>query len=112
MTTTTPHTPDTRAADHIVFCARIGAQRITLTAAQLRDTVASYLARGGHMPTPTDTNGADPNAPFHVITEEWLYGSVPGWVTSADVVQLAIYRHHAMTWIRTYFGPTFPDLEA
>ena len=64
------------------------------------------------MPTPTDTIGADPNGPFHVICEEWLYGSVAGWVASADVVQLAIYRHQAMTWIRSYFGPTVPDLEA
>lgn len=111
MTTTTPTTSN-RATEQIVFCARIGDQRFTLTAGQLRDTVASYLARGGHMPTPTDTNGADPNGPFHVIGEEWLYGSVGGWVASADVVQLAIYRHQAMTWIRSYFGHTFPDLEA
>lgn len=111
MTTTTP-TANHRAADQIVFCARIGAERFALTAGQLRDTVASYLARGGHMHTPTDTNGADPHGPFHVICEEWLYGSVGGWVASADVVQLAIYRHQALTWIRSYFGSRFPDLEA
>jgi hypothetical protein len=104
MTTTTV---PTAARQDIVLFAKVGSQRFTLTAAQLRDTVAAYLARGAHMPTPTDINGGDPNEPLHVIVEEWLYGNVEGWTHSADVVHLSTYRHHATTWIRSYFGPTF-----
>lgn len=116
MTTATPAptaTPtSTGAGQTIVLFAKVGSQRFTLTAAQLRDTVAAYLARGEQMPTPTDINGGDPNAPLHVIAEEWLWGNVLGWTDSTDVVHLATYRHAAMRWIRGYFGPRFPDLEA
>lgn len=107
-------TTDTRvdpAREEIFLYARVGSDRITLTARQVRDTVAAYLATGGHMPTPTDINGDDPSAPLHVITEEWLWGNGSSWADSADVVQLTTYRHRAMTWIRTYFGPHFPDLD-
>jgi hypothetical protein len=102
----------TAVGQEIVLFAKVGSQRFTLTAAQLRDTVAAYLARGEHMPTPTDINGGDPNAPLHVIVEEWLWGNVAGWLDSADVVHLATYRHQAVQWICGYFGPTFPNLEA
>jgi hypothetical protein len=108
---TTASAPTT-VGQEIVLFAKVGSQRFTLTANQLRDTVAAYLARGEHMPTPTDINGGDPNAPLHVIVEEWLWGNVPGWTNSADVVHLATYRHQAVRWIRGYFGPTFPGLEA
>ena len=91
MTTTT--NVSTVAGQQIVLFAKVGSQRFTLTANQLRDTVAAYLARGAHMPTPTDINGGDPNAPLHVIVEEWLWGNVPGWLDCADVVHLATYRH-------------------
>ena len=107
MTTTVP----TAGEQDIVLFAKVGSTRFSLTAAQLRDTVAAYLARGAHMPTPTDINGGDPNAPLHVIVEEWLWGNVEGWTHSADVVHLTTYRHAAMRWIRGYFGPTFPALE-
>jgi hypothetical protein len=62
------------------------------------------------MPTPTDINHGDPNEPLHVIAEEWLYGNVENWVTGTDVVQLERYRHHALQWIRTHFGPTMVEL--
>jgi hypothetical protein len=95
----------------IVLFARVGSQRITVTAHQLRDTVASYLARGNTMPTPTDINHGDPHEPLHVIVEEWLYGNVDSWVNGADVVQLEHYRHHAVQWIHCHFGPTMAELE-
>lgn len=103
--TTTPHAAiDTVTARHeIVFSARVATHRITLTARELRDTVASYLARGGRMPTATE--GADPIEALHVIVEEWLYGNVTGWINSADVLHLTHYRHHATQWIRGHFGP-------
>ncbi|MGA9691774.1 MAG: hypothetical protein WBR33_10135 [Pseudonocardiaceae bacterium] len=110
MTITT--NASTAVGQEIVLFARVGSQRFTLTATQLRDTVAAYLARGEHMPTPTDINRGDPNAPLHVIVEEWLWGNLEGWICSTDVVHLATYRHHAVRWIRGYFGPTFPELEA
>ena len=110
MTTTTNAPP--AAGQQIVLFAKVGSQRFTLTAAQLRDTVAAYLARGEHMPTPTDISGGDPNAALHVIVEEWLWGNVTGWTNHTDVVHLATYRHAAMRWIRSYYGPTFPTLEA
>ncbi len=106
-TTDTP----TAAGQEIILFAKVGSQRFTLTAAQLRDTVAAYLARGEHMPTPTDINGGDPNGPLHVIVEEWLWGNVTGWLDSADVVQLATRRHQAVQWLRSYFGPNFPELD-
>jgi hypothetical protein len=109
--TATTQTRTTPAADKVVFHARIGSERIALTAAQVRDTVAAYLARGAPMPTPTDIDRGDPYAPLHVITEEWLWGNVEGWVASTDVVHLLSYRHAAMRWIRGYFGPAFPDLD-
>jgi hypothetical protein len=110
MTTTT----NARIAvgQQIVLFAKVGSQRFTLTAAQLRDTVAAYLARGEHMPTPTDINGGDPNAALHVIVEEWLWGNVTGWLDNTDALHLALYRHQAMQWIRGYYGPTFPTLGA
>ena len=76
--TTTTNAP-LAAGQQIVLLAKVGSQRFTLTANQLRDTVAAYLARGEHMPTPTDINGGDPNAALHVIVEEWLWGNVTGW---------------------------------
>lgn len=106
---TTGHHP---GDDQIVFLARIGPERIALTAIQVRDTVAAYLARGGHMPTPRHRDGTDPYAPLHVITEEWLWGNVPGWTTSTDRVQLIHYRTKATEWMRGYFGPTLPDLDS
>ena len=115
MTTTThAHTPmntSTAAGHEIVLFAKVGSQRFTLTAAQLRDTVASYLARGEHMPTRLDLNGGDPNAALHVIVEEWLWGNVTGWTDNTDIVHLTSHRHAAMRWIRGYFGPTFPRVE-
>jgi hypothetical protein len=108
-TATNPHVSP--AGGDIVFLARVGSERIALTARQVRDTVAAYLAKGGHMPTPTDIDHGDPYAPLHVITEEWLWGNVTGWANSTDVVHLTHYRHAAMTWIRRYFGPSFPDLD-
>jgi hypothetical protein len=111
MTNLTPTTTAVPAGQEIVLFAKVGSQRFTLTAAQLRDTVAAYLARGAHMPTPTDINGGDPNAPLHVIVEEWLWGNVDGWANTTDIVHLATYRHAAMRWIRGYFGPTFPNLK-
>jgi hypothetical protein len=107
-------TADSRTAvgHEIVLFAKVGSQRFTLTANQLRDTVAAYLARGEHMPTPTDINGGDPNAPLHVIVEEWLWGNVTGWADNTDIVHLTTYRHHALRWIRGYFGPAFPQLKA
>ena len=110
MTTTTERC-SAPARQDIVFLARVGSERIALTARQVRDTVAAYLAKGGHMPTPTDMDHGDPYAPLHVITEEWLWGNVTGWTNTTDVVHLTHYRHAAMTWIRSYFGPTFPDLD-
>ncbi len=110
MTTTT--NARIAAGQQIVLFAKVGSQRFTLTANQLCDTVAAYLARGEHMPTSTDINGGDPNAALHVIVEEWLWGNVTGWLDNTDVVHLALYRHAAMRWIRGYFGPAFPTLEA
>jgi hypothetical protein len=105
--------PQGTVKEMVVLSARVGSERFTLTARKLQDTVASYLARGRRMPTPTDTNGEDPLAVLHIIAEEWLYGNVQGWVNGTDVVQLTKYRHQAMVWIRTYFSPTItPDLEA
>jgi hypothetical protein len=95
----------------IVLFARVGPHRITFTARQLRDTVASYLARGNTMPIPTDINHGDPNEPLHVIAEEWLYGSVENWVNAADVVHLEHYRHHARQWIRSHFDLTMAELD-
>lgn len=109
--TTTTDSRVTPVGEQIVFLARVGQDRITLTARQVRDTVAAYLAKGGHMPTPTDIDHGDPYAPLHVITEEWLWGNVTGWTNHTDVVHLTHYRHAAMTWIRSYFGPAFPDLD-
>jgi hypothetical protein len=99
------------AGQEIVLFIRVGSERFALSAAQVRDTVASYLARGSQMPTPTDTNGGDPYEPLHVIAEEWLWGNVTGWNNSADVVHLTTYRHEAMRWIRSYFGSAFPHLD-
>ena len=109
---TTATNASTAGGQQIVLFAKVGSQRFTLTAAQLRDTVAAYLARGEHMPTPTDINGGDPNAALHVVVEEWLWGNVTGWTNSTDVVHLATYRHAAMRWIRGYYGPSFPTLHA
>jgi hypothetical protein len=104
----------------IVLSARVGPRRITFTASQLRDTVASYIARGERMPTPTDINGSDPIEHFHVIVEEWLYGNVQGWLNSTDVVHLEQYRHQAMKWLHRYFSfaiggfdhqPSLPNLD-
>jgi hypothetical protein len=100
----------TSTGQDIVLFAKVGSHRVTLTTIELRDTVASYLARGGHMPTPTDINCGDPNEPLHVIVEEWLYGNVEGWINGTDVVHLEHYRHHATRWIRSYFGPTIAEL--
>jgi len=100
-----------RPRGQIVLFARVGSHRITFTVSQLRDTVASYLARGNTMPAPTDINHGDPNEPLHVIAEEWLYGNVENWVTGADVVHLEHYRRHALQWIRSYFGPTMAALD-
>jgi hypothetical protein len=55
--TTTPDTPR-GGGETIVLSTQVGSERFTLTAAQLRDTVASYPARGRQMPTPTDTQGS------------------------------------------------------
>jgi hypothetical protein len=107
---------DNREPDHadpgneVVLLARLGSERMALTAAQVLDTVASYLATGGHMPTPREGDGTDPQEPLHVITEEWLWGNPTGWAAGADRVQLATYRAQAMAWIRGFFGPSFPDL--
>jgi hypothetical protein len=104
--------PLVRPGETVVLSARVGSERFTLTARELRDTVASYLARGRGMPTPTDANGEDPLAALHIIAEEWLYGNVQGWVNGTGVVQLTKYQHQAMVWIGTYFGSTVtPDLE-
>jgi hypothetical protein len=100
-----------RLDDDIVLFIRAGSQKITFTATQLRDTVASYLARGHQMPTPTDINDGDPYEPLHIITEEWLYGDVDTWVLSADVVPLEHYRTQATRWIRSYFGSNVADVE-
>ena len=102
----------TTARQDIVLSARVGEQQVTFTARQLRDTVASYLARGGHMPTPTESTNSDPFEPFHIILEEWLYGNVQGWIDGTDVRQLATYRHQAMTWLHSSFGWRIPELEA
>lgn len=102
--------PTTTAGHQIVFLARLGPERLALTATQVRDTIAAYLATGKRMPTPRYGDGTDPYAPLHVITEEWLWGNVAGWVTHTDRVQLAVYRAQAMDWIRNYFGRSFPDL--
>jgi hypothetical protein len=103
------HIPKPR--DEIVLFARVGSHRITLTAAQLRDTVASYLARGNAMPTATDINQGDPHEPLHVIAEEWLYGNVENWVNSTDVVRLEHHRHQALHWIRSHFGPAMAEFD-
>lgn len=97
-------TNTTTAEQQIVLSARIGPHQLTFTASQLRDTVASYLARGERMPTPTDINGSDPIEHLHIIVEEWLYGNVQGWLNSADIVHLEKYRHQAAQWIHRYFG--------
>ena len=91
--------------------ARLGSERIALTAAQVRDTVASYLATGGHLPTPRQGDGTDPYHPLHVITEQWLWSNPTSWVHHADVVQLAGYRAQALEWARGYFGAAFPNLD-
>ncbi len=96
--------------EEIVLLARIGEERMALTARQVLDTVASYLATGGHIPTPVEGELCDPYEPLHVITEQWLWGNVAGWLITTSPVQLAEYRHHAMRWIRGYFGPGFPEL--
>jgi hypothetical protein len=103
--------PTPTAEQQIVFVARLGPERIAMNAAQVRDTVATYLASGRHMPTPRPGDGTDPYAPLHAITEEWLWGNVTGWATHTDRVQLSTYRAHAMTWIRGYFGRSFPELD-
>ena len=108
--TVTTNAP-TAVGHEIVLLIRVGSERFALTAAQVRDTVAAYLARGCQMPAPTDTNGGDPYEPLHVIAEEWLWGNVTGWIDGTDIVHLTRYRHQAMYWIRCYFGPTFPDLD-
>ncbi len=92
-------TNTTTPEQQILLYARIGPHQVTFTASQLRDTVASYLARGERMPTPTDINGSDPIEHLHVIVEEWLYGNVQGWLNSADVVHLEKYRHQVTQWI-------------
>ena len=98
-------TTTTTAEQQVVLSARIGPHQLTFTASQLRDTLASYLARGERMPTPTDIDGNDPIEHLHVIVEEWLYGNVQGWLDSTDVVHLEKYRHQAMQWIHHYFSP-------
>jgi hypothetical protein len=108
-TTTEKH--DSTPGDTVMLSARVGSHRITLTASQLRDTVASYLARGQQMPTPTDIDGSDPVEPLHVIVEEWLYGNVQGWIDSTDVVHLEKYRHHAVQWVHRYFGRAAGGIE-
>jgi hypothetical protein len=104
---TAPNTPT--SSGEIVLFARVGSHRITFTARQLRDTVASYLARGKTMPTATDINHGDPNEPLHIIAEEWLYSNVESWVNRADVVHLEHYRHHARKWIGAHFGATMTE---
>ncbi len=106
-----PHYDDPQATgDEIVLLARIGEERMALTAQQVLDTVASYLATGGHMPTPVEGELCDPYEPLHVITEQWLWGNVAGWLVMTSPVQLATYRAEAMAWIRSYFGPNVPHL--
>lgn len=110
MTTVTDRPPRTAAAsEQIVFIARVGSQRVSLTAAQVLDTIAAYLARGQHMPTPDQIRDGDPYAPLHVITEEWLWGNVEGWAAQADRVQLVDRHAQALAWARDYFGSSFPD---
>lgn len=111
MNTTTEANSSGTLGDMVMLSARVGPHRITLTTNQLRDTVASYLARGQQMSTPTDIDGSDPVEPLHVIVEEWLYGNVQGWTDGTDVVHLEKYRHHATQWIRRYFGRTAGGLE-
>ncbi len=101
-----PHAP----GEEIVLLARVGEERTALSAQQVLDTVASYLATGGHMPTPVEGEPCDPYEPLHVITEQWLWGNVAGWLLMTSPVQLALYRREAMEWIRSYFGPNFPHL--
>ena len=103
---TAAQTNTTTPEQQIVLSARIGPHQLTFTASQLRDTVASYLARSERMPTPTDINGSDPIEHLHVIVEEWLYGNVQGWLNSTDIVHLEKYRHQAAQWIHRYFSPT------
>lgn len=101
------------AGHEIVLFAKVGSQRFTLTAVQLRDTVASYLSRGEHMmPTRLDLNGGDPNAALHVIVEEWLWGNVTGWTDSTDIVHLTTYRHAAMRWSTATSDPPSPKWRA
>jgi hypothetical protein len=94
-----------------MLSARVGPHRIILTVSQLRDTVASYLARGQQMPTPTDIDRSDPVEPLHVIVEEWLYGNVQSWTDNTDIAHLEKYRHHATQWIHRYFGRTAGGIE-
>jgi hypothetical protein len=102
-TTTTAVSP----GQEIVLVVRSGPHRFTLTACQLRDTVASYLARDARPPT----TSVDPLEPWHVISEEWLYGDVTGWVDSADVRQLTRYRHQATQWMRSHLGLSLAELD-
>jgi hypothetical protein len=107
----TPTNQPSDPGERIVLLARVGSERIALTAVQVRDTVASYLATGGHLPIPRSGDGTDPYQPLHVITEQWLWSNPTGWVHRADRVQLALHRGAAMDWIRGFFGPSFPDLD-
>jgi hypothetical protein len=87
-----------------MLSAWVGSHRIIFTARQLRDTIASYLARGQQMPTPTDLASSDPVEPLHVIVEEWLYGNVKDWLDNTDIAHLEKYRHYATQWIHHYFS--------
>ncbi|MCA1694618.1 MAG: hypothetical protein LC749_07735 [Actinobacteria bacterium] len=110
MTTTTKHSHRSRATDCAVRQGRLP------TIHPHRSTTPRHRRRLPHPrrthPTPTDINGGDPNAALHVIVEEWLWGNVTGWLDNTDTMHLALYRHHAMQWIGSYYGPTFPTLQA
>lgn len=101
---------DNPANDELVLLARMGGQRYSFTAMQVIDALASYLATGGTLTAPdADDGDRDPAGPLHVITEQWAWGNVPGWLASTDPLARDHYRAQAVDFATDYFG-IFPQV--
>ncbi|MQA13651.1 MAG: hypothetical protein GEV09_05600 [Pseudonocardiaceae bacterium] len=101
---------DNPANDELVLLARMNGQRYSFTAMQVIDALASYLATGGTLTQPdTDDGATDAAGPLHVITEQWAWGNVPGWLASTDPIARDTYRAQAVDFAADYFG-SFPQV--
>jgi hypothetical protein len=102
--------PDENPAnDELVLLARMGGARYSFSAMQVVDALASYLATGGTLTHPDADGAIDPAGPLHVITEQWAWGNVAGWLAATDPIARDTYRAQAVDFAADYFG-NFPQV--